>query len=58
MQENNEYILAMGWLIINKAGDNVMKNSMWMFGLSIITIFQMSCTKSTGPNPGRAKVVS
>ena len=51
MQENNEYILAMGWLIINKAGDNVMKNSMWMFGLFIITIFQMSCTKSTGPNP-------
>ena len=51
MQENNENILAMGWLIINKAGDNVMKNSMWMFGLFIITIFQMSCTKSTGPNP-------
>ena len=28
-----------------------MKNSMWIVGVLIITFFQLSCSKSKGPNP-------
>ncbi len=41
----------MGWLIVKIAGDIDMKNSIWILGLCVGLLFQISCSKTKGPNP-------
>jgi len=37
--------------LISKCGEMYMKNSVWLFGLSIVAILQFSCSKNKGPSP-------
>ena len=41
----------MGWFANKQRGKMCMKNSVWILGLSFLTVFQFGCSNSKGPNP-------